>query len=60
MTTYEMPKPYPYTSAGLTPENGLTPKNIDIQDNTALTHDITIMNPEQLHRYITDAFLQNS
>lgn len=49
----------PYDIEGLTPTSMVTnPKMPNIEDHTAIDHDVTIMNPTQLTRYVLDAFLE--
>jgi hypothetical protein len=50
---------YPYTDEGLTPQNMRTLKNADhITDTESLHHDVTLMNAQQLQRYMKIAFLE--
>jgi hypothetical protein len=50
---------FPYTNEGLTPQNMRTPKNAEYFGKAeTLHHDLTLMNAQQLQRYMKMAFLE--
>lgn len=57
--SYERPEKRPFSEKGLTPETMLTdPGYRYFRDKTTCSHDVSIMNREQLDKYMRMAFLE--